>query len=119
MLSFYFLWYLVGCETKGIELTRLLSSYRRSSRDEGETYTSVPIVVLTVHRAQEESQEQRSHFSYEAEDALPVSEVFGTFCGEKPYIEFFNPLDNLDKGIRQKRSGEMNCFLACLYTNSR
>lgn len=43
-----------------------------SSRDEGETYTSVPIVVLTVHRAQEESQEQRSHFSYEAEDALPL-----------------------------------------------
>lgn len=110
MLSFYFLWYLVGCETKGIKLTRLLSSYLRSSRDEGETYTSVPIVVLTVHRAQEESQEQRSHFSYEAEDALPVCEVVGvgTFCVDKPYIEFLNPSDNLDKGIRQKHSGEMN-----------
>ena len=45
----------------------------RSSREERENYTSVPIVVLTVHRAQEEAKEQRSHASYEAEDVLPVS----------------------------------------------
>jgi hypothetical protein len=31
---------------------------------------------LTVHRAQEEAKEQRSHSSYEAEDALPVSEFY-------------------------------------------
>lgn len=43
-----------------------------SSRDDGETYTSVPVVVLTVHEAHEETHEQRSHFSYEAEDALPL-----------------------------------------------
>lgn len=43
-----------------------------SSRDDGETYTSVPVVVLTAHEAHEETHEQRSHFSYEAEDALPL-----------------------------------------------
>ena len=45
----------------------------RSSHEERENYTSVPIVVLTVHRAQEEAKEQRSQASYEAEDVLPVS----------------------------------------------
>ena len=50
--------------------------YHRSSRDEGEVYTSVPVVVLTVHEAQEETHVKRSHFSYEAEDALPVGEVY-------------------------------------------
>lgn len=59
---------------KSIKLTRnLFTLYYRSSREERENYTSVPIVVLTVHRAQEEAKEQRSHGSYEAEDVLPVS----------------------------------------------
>ena len=59
---------------KSIKLTRCLFAVcHRSSREERENYTSVPIVVLTVHRAQEEATEQRSHASYEAEDVLPVS----------------------------------------------
>lgn len=59
---------------KSIKLTRILFTLcYRSSHEERENYTSVPIVVLTVHRAQEEAKEQRLHASYEAEDVLPVS----------------------------------------------
>ena len=47
--------------------------YFRSSHEERDNYTSVPIVVLTVHRAQEEAKEQNSHGNLEAEDILPVS----------------------------------------------
>ena len=36
----------------------------------------MPVVVLTVHEAQEETHVKRSYFSYEAEDALPVGEVY-------------------------------------------
>lgn len=63
-------------EQKNLDLTTSPSLYHRSSRDEGEVYTSVPVVVLTVHEAQEETHVKRSHFSYEAEDALPVGEVY-------------------------------------------
>ena len=63
-------------EKKNLDLTIPLALNHRSSRDDEETYTSVPVVVLTVHEAHEETHEQRSHFSYEAEDALPVSDVY-------------------------------------------
>ena len=42
-------------------------------QDERDNYTSVPIVVLTVHRAQEEAREQNPNGNFEEEDALPVS----------------------------------------------
>lgn len=51
----------------------VLKSLLRSTNDEKDAYTSVPIVVLTVHRAQEEAKEQNAHGSLEAEDVLPVS----------------------------------------------
>ena len=47
--------------------------YFRSTQDERDNYTSVPIVVLTVHRAQEEAREQNPNGNFEEEDALPVS----------------------------------------------
>lgn len=50
----------------------IMSDREESSYEERENYTSVPIVVLTVHRAQEEAKEQRSQASYEAEDVLPL-----------------------------------------------
>ncbi|KAK2556543.1 hypothetical protein P5673_021452 [Acropora cervicornis] len=43
-----------------------------STNDEKDAYTSVPIVVLTVHRAQEEAKEQNAHGNLEAEDVLPL-----------------------------------------------
>lgn len=43
-----------------------------STNDEKDAYTSVPIVVLTVHRAQAEAKEQNAHGSLEAEDVLPL-----------------------------------------------
>lgn len=43
-----------------------------SSHEERDNYTSVPIVLLTVHRAQEEAREENAHGSLEAEDVLPL-----------------------------------------------
>ena len=78
------------CGIKSIKLTsKLFFSYHRSSREEKENYTSVPIVVLTVHRAQEEAKEQRSHASYEAEDALPVSGVYERKIYVWVHLHFF------------------------------
>ena len=88
-------------EQKNLDLTTSPSLYHRSSRDEGEVYTSVPVVVLTVHEAQEETHVKRSHFSYEAEDALPVGEVylnklsFFTFSLKEHFTAFSSPSDDL------------------------
>ena len=47
----------------------------RSTSEDKDAYTSVPIVVLTAHRALEEAKELNAHKSLEAEDVLPVSSI--------------------------------------------
>lgn len=43
-----------------------------STSEDKDAYTSVPIVVLTAHRALEEAKELNAHKSLEAEDVLPL-----------------------------------------------